>query len=647
MLPLTAGVTFTLLAPHGWPTLLHDGIFAAIVHAAAAGWGLWPARWLLGRRIALREACVAAALGAGLVSSLVLAIGCAGLLSTSSAWCIVAAGVGLGLARVYRDQDVLGDGESGDTADAREWPAWLRGVAATPAGIALGIALFCACLPPGILWTGEGGGYDVLEYHLQGPREYWMAGRIQFLPHNVYTSFPQLVEMQYLLLMHLLGDPHAAAIPAQLLHLGYAALFVVAVVGRSGARWQRIAALLLAGTSTWLVYLGSLAYVECAMLFIAAVAGRLALEAVARVPTTRDALLLGLLGGIAGGTKYTALAMVGAALALTWLAAIRANWRRRTTLAGWLAIGALAAFAPWMVRNAAFTGNPVYPFAYRWLGGAAWSPVQEAQWSRAHRPKTESDTIPGRLTLAAGELFGTRAGGLSHFGPVLFIAAVAGLWTHARRAASFLALWAMAILAIWIAGTHLPARFAVPLLTPLLLLAVGGQAANVQPWRARAVLWLAILAAALQLVHTARLLASENVNSLSRGAPLSAAIGRTDLFLANHPLNVATPPDARIWLVGNAAAFYIDRRVHYTVAFNRDPWIDLAAGGANAGECVRRLREQGVTHVCFTWAEIERLRSTYGFPGIVTRAWVDSLVAAGLRNVPMSTPLGDELFEVP
>ena len=32
--------------------------------------------------------------------------------------------------------------------------------------------------------------FDAIEYHLQGPKEYFQAGRIAFLPHNVYTSMP-------------------------------------------------------------------------------------------------------------------------------------------------------------------------------------------------------------------------------------------------------------------------------------------------------------------------------------------------------------------------------------------------------------------------------------------------------------------------
>ena len=48
--------------------------------------------------------------------------------------------------------------------------------------------------------------FDAIEYHLQGPKEYYQAGRIAFLPHNVYTSMPFGVEMLHLLGMEVLDD---------------------------------------------------------------------------------------------------------------------------------------------------------------------------------------------------------------------------------------------------------------------------------------------------------------------------------------------------------------------------------------------------------------------------------------------------------
>src|SRR5271157_5423711 len=64
--------------------------------------------------------------------------------------------------------------------------------------------------------------FDVLEYHLQGPKEYLQAGRIAFLPHNVYTSMPFGVEMLHLMGMEVLGDWWWGGLVGQLLVALYA-----------------------------------------------------------------------------------------------------------------------------------------------------------------------------------------------------------------------------------------------------------------------------------------------------------------------------------------------------------------------------------------------------------------------------------------
>ena len=48
--------------------------------------------------------------------------------------------------------------------------------------------------------------FDVREYHLQGPKEWFQQRQISFLPHNVYTSFPFLSEMLSLTGMVFAGD---------------------------------------------------------------------------------------------------------------------------------------------------------------------------------------------------------------------------------------------------------------------------------------------------------------------------------------------------------------------------------------------------------------------------------------------------------
>jgi len=44
--------------------------------------------------------------------------------------------------------------------------------------------------------------FDVREYHLQAPKEFYLAGRVGFLAHNVYANMPAATEMLSLLSMN-------------------------------------------------------------------------------------------------------------------------------------------------------------------------------------------------------------------------------------------------------------------------------------------------------------------------------------------------------------------------------------------------------------------------------------------------------------
>jgi hypothetical protein len=214
--------------PAVWLVLPVDGAYVAALLLGAAGWGAWPAAWLAAGQSAGRQVCLAMALGLGVLSTAMLALGVAGLLSGPVAWALLAAGGGLGAVRLLRAaRGQLGNVDSDSVAG----PGLLaRTLVLLPLCVPIVVVLYAACLPPGLLWAGEARGYDVLEYHLQVPREYFDAGRILFLPHNVYASFPQGVETLYLLLMYLAGGPLAAAIPAQLLHAALGGLTVAALL---------------------------------------------------------------------------------------------------------------------------------------------------------------------------------------------------------------------------------------------------------------------------------------------------------------------------------------------------------------------------------------------------------------------------------
>ncbi len=642
-----AAVLATWHAPHLWLTLLLDGGLAGLVMLACAGWGAPPLRRLLPACSdeALRTLALIA-LGSGVLATLTLALGLLGWLNRPVAIALVGAGVVLALREWHSRRA---------ERTAAPPPIDLRAALLTaPLCVPLAILLLGAALPPGVLWQDEARGYDVLEYHLQAPREYFEAGRIHFRPHNVYANFPQQVEIFYLLLMHLKNSPHAAALAAQFFHAGFAILAALALARCAPAGPARPAALLLTASAPWLAHLGVLAYVECGLLFYSALACALLLHTARESPSAawRGVALAGVAAGLAAGTKYTAIILTAAGIAPAILLLPLGALRRRLAHAALFSACAAIAFAPWALRGALLAGNPVYPFAHEWLGGAAWSDEQAAQWARGHAVPRDSATLGGRLALAARELFGHADAGAwrpALFGAATLAIGAAGCILARRRSdARFALLLAGITLAAWSALTSMPGRFAITLLIPA---AIGvGAAWSALRGAAQTALVGATLVAAILNAAQLALLWRQHDRNWQRMAqqPLAAFAGFHELFQDVHPLNSALPRNAHAWLVGDAAVFHILPRLHYTVVFNRDPWLEFATS-ATPTAALEWLAQRGVTHVVFHWPEIERLRRTYGFSDRVTREWVAELERAGLRrSAEHAEPMpGVEVWEVP
>lgn len=650
--------------PRAGVVLLTDGFYPLILLVSCAGYGLLPARALLPTpHHSAPRAALALALGIGIVSILILLVGMAGWLSPVSAWLIVGGGAALGALAFGRhrqsDPPIAHTASNVPPASTRSGipdilalSASLIGICAL--GISIGISVAGATLPPGMLWADEAGGYDALEYHLQAPREYFEAGRVHFLPHNVYASFPQVAEMQYLLLMHLCGGPMNAAIPAQLLHafVGIAAILAIGAYVPNGL--PRLTAIVAAGSIQWIAYLGCLAYVENFLLLFSVVAGGLLVDALRRGEIEFNAAIAaGLCAGFATGCKYTALAMVAAALAICLVFVAKQPIAARLKLAMAFTFSATAAFAPWMARNCAFTGNPFFPFLFDQLGGAAWSPGQNEQWKHGHQ-LSAADADLGRGRVALRELIGpANAPWLlfahSRFGMMAIpLAIIGGILARKHRESWFLLAWCGLILFTWLALTHMPGRFVVILAAPLAWLAA--IAVSIAP-RARCLLvGFACLGAG---IAAGRLTFDLNSHLLrfEKRTRISASImpGQTTAFRDAHPLS-ALPADAYVWMIGDAAVFYVPRRCRYTVVFNRDPWLELCESTVPA-KCLDALRQAGVTHLYVSWSEVRRLRMTYGFAESVTPGWVEQLAQAGLKRIDVQKSangeLISELFELP
>lgn len=643
-------VALSVLAPRVWLMLVIDGLPVAALLAAALGIGCWPARWLLAGAPLPRGMLPALSVGLGLalIGDATLLLGCLGIFSAEAAVGILAVGFLTGMVAWRRRPQ---PGVPRPDAKITRGAALARALLLAPLVAPFVLLAVGATLPPGMLWREEAGAYDALEYHLQVPREYFEAGAITFLPHNVYSNFPQQVEILYYFLFVLGRAPLVGALTAQMLHAALAGLSVLAACAALPRGTGRTVTATLLGCTPWLAYLGVLAYVECGVLLYSALALALLLPELDEARGgTRRVIAAGVCAGLASGCKYTAVVLVAICLALTLLLLLRGALRARLRNFALFGTAALLAFSPWMIRNVAFTGNPVYPLAWSIFGGRNWSAAQAEQWSRAHAVRADQASAAARAGTALRELFGhvdaqggPRAG---LFGAGLVAGAVAGAVLVRDRRTAFLVLWSVFALVVWATATQMPGRFLTPLLAPLALLC--GRAIDGSTLRECIGSALGFGVACLggwQLA--ARWTEHAQYWSRAPEPELSVYSGVADLFADAHPLNRLAAPDARFWLIGDAAVFHISRPVHYTVVFNRDPWVELAAAGAAPRELIAWLRARGWTHVVFQWSEIERLRRTYGFADVVRPALAESLIAGGMRPVRHEGPPSMQVLAAP
>jgi len=677
MMLLVGGLTLLALQGFAWQAALGT-IYGAVSEVglvllivAAAGGGAYP----LVRRLAPRSSStglqVVTACGLGLwgLSTAVLVLGTAGVTTRWLWWPVVLGGTAFAAWQARRRVNAW---RPGGRSDGRA----LLWVLVAVAG-ALWIA--GATRAPGRI--GGADAYDVLEYHLQVPREFLHAGRIGELPHNCYSYYPLGVEMLFLLAMSLRGGAYEGMYAAKLVPGVFGALTAAAVFFALRPQQERRArfALGLLVSVPLVLWLSWLAMVELAEVFYLALAV-LWLREWTGGGDWRAALLVGLACGAACAAKYLS---VGFVVAPVVAAMVLAPLLRRKPLPGvtrrllhvpLVLAAVLATFSPWLIRNAAYTGNPVFPLATGVFGRGHWNEQSERRWVDGHAPnprppvpKPEGwappDYTPGRAELLYDRLI-VKA---RFFGAILLI--LAGVAVAVRVADRGpgdpwdlgLIIVALVQLIVWTGLTRgMPHRFVVPILVPLALLGGGvlARLANVQvnPFRRGATRpaggpWG--LAPAVAVFAAAAGISLYNATALFPVHPELPYPGQT-VAKQMFPYSEAPklPPGSRLLLVGEATAFYFPHDTLYATAFDAHPLAELARqvadGRITLQEAWRRLRERGVTHVWVNWGEIRRLALTYGYPTPLSEQVVGQ-TGRLLRpaHIPILTAMAREGFVLP
>jgi len=609
----------------------------------------------------LERAVLAAAAGLGALALAVFVLGSVGLLSPWFWWpALVLAG-----AWVWNPlRELVG----GLRATGREFISTAHPVAL--AGVFF-IALWCA-VQLVLLWAPPFE-YDVLEYHLGSVVQYLRDGRISFLHENIFAAMPQNGEMLYLLGMALCGGKwnglpaaHAILFAAWLLSICgvYALVGRVAnsphvqqeererpVAAENGASWQLAPQATVAAALAALLYalvplgtqLASDFYVEHfqALFHLGALCAACAFWSERRAGI-RDCfgwlVLAGLLAGLACGAKYSALLMtlLPLLILLPLLCAARGSIYEALRAGACVAAPAAAVLAPWLVRNLAAAGDPLYPLGLvlkRRLQGGGAVPDRLDHFETALRSGGRSLADCGRALAQLWPGFSHRQeeARLSSWlqdnecGPHLLLFVVPGFLGRLSGEVILVGGFVILDLGCWFLFTHRLNRFFFPALAPLAVLAGlgiarlweagrGAKAAGLRELAVAAVVAAALVFAPLPLAYVWLLGRPAYMAGLEE--PREAAreqfnmLGNKTWFEAWDAVN-ALPEGTKVLCLGDAQTFYLDRAPEYCVVFNEPLLDEVLANADDAASAARLLAAHGVTHLYINYSELFRLDTSY------------------------------------
>ena len=582
----------------------------------------------------LEEGVFATALGLGLLAYVTLALGELGLLRRS-----VLVGVLVVAAWFGRRESVGGVIRLG--RGVGRWAA--RPVPGEVAAVLLGTVLVLAeC----VLVLAPAVGGDQTKYQLVYPRLFADAGALIATPWSFWGYMQYLVNMLFAAAFVLRGD-----VLARFVNVGFGVLATLAVYllgrrcyGRRVGWWAALLFLSMPFTATlmiraWVEFALTL-YVVLAVLAVLAWRGGggsawLALGAV--------------MGGLAAGTKLMGVlapSLLGVVVLTTAM--------RRTGLEAVIravvgfGLVAMLAASPCYLRNAAATGNPIFPFGYGIFGGSNWSAEAArglddyyAAYRETHAHKRGGSAygswidalrFPWDATMApyAFENVGRFA---YDIGPFLLAFAPAVLLLRRDRQAAILAGLALAYGAIVVFGMWAHPRYVHPALSLLLIVTV------------QAVLTLGGRSVGLRramLVVLAVTVLGQAVTGLRIVAPLlpdsaRVAVGRMseDQFLRRYerryPLwdlvNHEVPPDGNVLVLAMIPhPYHLERR--FTLASPLEQGAIDYRRIATLDELTAVLARFGVTHVVREPEEEKTAANPIG--DHVTELW-DALLASSQK----------------
>ncbi|MEE2643213.1 MAG: hypothetical protein VX768_21470, partial [Planctomycetota bacterium] len=462
--------------------------------------------------------------------------------------------------------------------------------------------------------------FDVREYHLQVPKEWYQTGGITWLRHNIYGNMPLGTEMHALFAMLYVpgkDDWWWGALIGKTVSGTFSILSAASIYCLGARLFGRFA-----GSTASVVYLSTpwvtansiVGYNEAAVGFFLLMSlltlvlifwecRNSATSFSFCFQSVRPFLMTGFFAGASVACKYTAVPFVALpVLGFTLLMVLLGNRARTAVILTFLLIGMALGGGVWFSKNLFLTGNPTYPLLES-VFDSERTDAQEEQWAKAHGTP-ENVAAVSALQEKAGSLLVSY----KWLSPLVFPFFLLGLFSNSRRLVWSLCLYLLSVFLVWLMATHRLERFLLPVL-PVVCLVCGAGCCWLQHRHWKLIVFFVLLPGVgfNWMLSSSRLVG--DVRIFSRLADLDCrSLNASDFY---HPQGLVVPlnhrvpeiawlnqerPQAKVLFFGECRPFEAEFDVIYNTCF--DPCETSRRLTGKTPEKIRQsLKEEGITHL--------------------------------------------------
>ncbi|MDT8286056.1 MAG: hypothetical protein RQ748_03010, partial [Elusimicrobiales bacterium] len=274
--------------------------------------------------------------------------------------------------------------------------------------------------------------------------------------------------------------------------------------------------------------------------------------------------------------------------------------------------------APWLAKNWAYKGNPVYPFMTSVFGADPLSSPEKIRGFLGETRQMDGFDLK-RWLLHPWEITMGKAGNSEFFSP-LFLALLPVCFLLAAPSRAAPPLWAY-FLTVWLTWSVSSSmvRFLMPALPAAGVLIAGALSGRALGGLKTAARWAVLASLCFSAAWGLIIFNSQGRHLVPTGAEtLEEFLSKTrpghaySSWRAYDYVNRSLPRDAKVLVIGDARTFYLERPYLASSVFDLNPVVELSAAARSGRDLYESLTEAGVTHMVLNVAEAIRLGRGYG-----------------------------------